>query len=228
MNSQRTHTEVAATDKQLRFLMTLANERQIDDRAKDEIIARVDRQMEMNASPLPGDEITVSKFRASEWITRLLDKPRSQGTQQKLTDTPLPLVPDGRYAVEIDGAWHLFRIWRGTRNPFVQHVYAVAGTEKGDRIYDAQERAAVLAIEKDPGQAAIDFGHRTGHCSRCGKELERNLQRWLGIGETCMKHWFADEARYEKCRIGREQLRAAGIDPTEKHDDLEPARLLAA
>jgi hypothetical protein len=135
----------------------------------------------------------------------------------------LPLVPDGRYAVQIEGEWHLFRVWRGTRDPSVQHVYAVRGTEDGTRIRDERERAAVLAVAENPGEAAVQFGHRTGCCSRCGAELDVNLARFCGIGGTCMKHWFSDEVRFEKLRAGREALRAVGLEPTEKFDDISAA-----
>jgi hypothetical protein len=132
-------------------------------------------------------------------------------------------VPDGRYAVQLDNEWKLYRVWRGTRNPDVQRLFAVQGTEKGERVSGAEELAAATAIAVDPGEAAIEFGHRTGHCSRCGEELKVNLSRELGIGPVCMKHWFADEQRYARNAVARDKLRAAGIDPADRHDNLQAA-----
>jgi hypothetical protein len=139
-------------------------------------------------------------------------------------EIPFPNVPDGRYAVQIRDTdeWDLLRVWRGTRNPAIVHVYRVKGTERGVRVEGAAERGALALIAEDPGQAAIEFGHRTGSCSRCGLELDKNLSRHLGIGPVCMKHWFDDETRLAKMRAGREELRADGIDPEDSFDRVEP------
>lgn len=134
--------------------------------------------------------------------------------------TPNPLIPAGRYAVQIDGEWQLFRVWRGTRNLAIQHVYAVKGTEEGTRLNAPNERLVATLVAKDPGLAARQFGYRTGHCGRCGKELEVNLSRKLGVGPECMKHVHTDEQRYSLMAWGRQELRDVGIDPEAKHDDL--------
>jgi hypothetical protein len=78
----------------------------------------------------------------------------------------------------------------------------------------------VLEIAKDPGEAAVMFGHRTGRCSRCGEDLKVNLSRKMGIGPVCAKHWFANDVRLARMADAREKLRAAGIDPKDSNDDL--------
>jgi hypothetical protein len=149
-------------------------------------------------------------------VLRKMDTTTAQPGQTKT------LVPDGRYAVELAGEWQLFRVWRGTRDPNVQHLYSVRGTERGERVFGALEAAAVQAIAADPGKAAREFGHRTGSCSRCGTELEVNLSRKIGVGPTCLKHWYGDEAK-TILADARETLRAAGIDPLAHNDNVAVA-----
>jgi hypothetical protein len=146
-----------------------------------------------------------------------------QAKQQAQPKVTLPLVEDGRYAVCLGGQWLLYRVWRGTRDPSVQHVYSVQGTEKGVRVYGTEERDALNAIVQDPAEAARAFGYRTGSCSRCGKELDVNLTRFMGIGPVCVKHFMEDEARYELLAESRDLLRQVGIDPADCNDDLAPA-----
>lgn len=150
-------------------------------------------------------------------IASVLRKLDTTTTQPGVTKT---LVPDGRYAVEVDGEDRLYRVWRGTRDPNVQHLYSVTGTEKGERVWGAEESAAIAAIAVDPGAAAREFGHRTGHCSRCGDPLKVNLSRKIGTGPVCLKHWFPNEQRLAILADARADLRAAGIDPLAHHDDL--------
>lgn len=131
-------------------------------------------------------------------------------------------VPAGRYAIQWPaGDWRLCRVWRGTRgdNPPV-FVYAVKGVEKGERLDRISETIALALIKKDPGKAALEFGHRTGSCSKCGKELDVNLSRKLGMGPVCMKNWFGKVERDGMRSAARDELRAAGLNPADKLDDL--------
>jgi hypothetical protein len=134
-------------------------------------------------------------------------------------------VPAGRYAVQgiKQGQladWTLLRVWKGTRNPNVVHVYVVKGTEEGERLGPVESAVALRSIAQDPGKAALEFGHRTGCCSRCAAALDKNLSRKLGVGPTCMKHWFDPEQRHSMNAKARKELRDAGLDPEAKLDDL--------
>lgn len=133
-----------------------------------------------------------------------------------------PMVPAGRYAVNAHGEWELYRVWVGSQyDPPPIHVYSVRGVEKGERCDQQEELAVLTEIAKDPGKAALEFGHRTGSCSRCGKELDVNLSRKLGVGPTCMKHWFDNETAKGMKKEARTELRADGLDPNEKYDKIE-------
>jgi uncharacterized protein DUF6011 len=153
-----------------------------------------------------------------ERVTKLAGQ---QGATQGNPSLHCPLLPPGRYAVQVDGQWQLVRVWRGTRNPNVQHVYEVRGTEKGVRMEDAELEAKVTTeIAKDPIGAAVAFGHRTGSCSKCGLTLDNNLTRFMGIGPVCIKHYTDDDTRLDMMHEARTTLRDAGIDPKGSNDDL--------
>lgn len=135
-----------------------------------------------------------------------------------------PLIPRGRYAITLNGQLALVHVWRGTRNPNVQRIYTVAShDDEGTRLNPANELAVAQAIAADPGKAAQEFGRRTGHCYRCATALEKNISRHLAVGPECMKHVFDNDRRLAMLREAREQLRAAGIEPEDKFDDLAAA-----
>lgn len=209
-----------ATDKQVALISALLDERNLlaSPKVMDEAGAMDEGEFTAYVARIRTRAPSLPRKDASAWITRLLELPKLESKP----DEPIEdLPPAGRYAIEgTDGEWSLLRVWRGTRNSYIVQVYEVKGTEKGTRLPRATEKIALRAIAKNPGQAAIDFGHRTDHCSRCGIELERNLSRRLGIGPECIKHWFGDDERLARLAEARNELRAAGIDPEAKYADL--------
>jgi hypothetical protein len=100
----------------------------------------------------------------------------------------------------------------------------VKGIEKGERLNRPNEMAVLHAIVRAGiGAAAREFGHRTGSCSRCGKGLDVNLTREIGMGEKCLESVYDRDARLGVLKDARESLRARGIDPAEKLDRLAAA-----
>lgn len=195
------------TPKQASFLLTLLAERDIDPSAAEAMEARI-----------TAGRVTAS--RASDWIERLLDKPKTLAT---LPAEPAGNVPAGRYAVPMgDDRWALVRVWIGSRTGVV-HVYAVKGTEKGERLNRTDSDFILSEIADNPAGYAAEFGHRTGCCSKCGKGLDSNLSRKLGIGPVCLANWMSKDERTAAKAKARAELRAAGIDPTGKHDSLVAA-----
>jgi hypothetical protein len=147
----------------------------------------------------------------------------------------IPLVPRGRYAVRVGDDIVFVRVWRGTENPFAQRMYLLLRAElstldphalkgiakaEGERLNYAEALAVGKAIAADPGEAAREFGSRTGACWRCSTELEVNLSRKLKMGPECMKHVYDDPQRLSLMREARKELREAGIDPAAKYADL--------
>jgi hypothetical protein len=139
-------------------------------------------------------------------------------------------VPSGRYAVQIDGEWLLVHVWRPRGNPDVQRLYSASRSgerwQRGSRIQDELERDILAAIEKDPVGAAIEFGRRTGSCSKCALELRKNLTRFMAIGPVCLKNYTDDDDRLERLHDARYYLNSVGIDPDGDYDDLGPAHAL--
>ena len=54
---------------------------------------------------------------------------------------------------------------------------------------DAQTEALVVEVASDPHAAAVAYGHQTGICSCCGRELTNELSVSLGIGPICREKW---------------------------------------
>jgi hypothetical protein len=133
---------------------------------------------------------------------------------------PLPgpdEVPAGRYAIPMDGDWILVKVWR--KEDRVATYQVTSSREQGGSL-DKYKMLPAIA-EFGAGQAAQEYGWRTGHCGRCGDRLKVNLPRKLGIGEHCMKIVYDDKTRLEMVRKARKELRAAGLDPAAKYDSLE-------
>jgi hypothetical protein len=137
-------------------------------------------------------------------------------------------VPAGRYAIPMsmfaeEQNWLFVRVWRGSRNPNVVKTYLIRALdgelEKGDEIDTRGTLNMIVAF--GPAKAAQEFGWRTGYCGRCGDKLSNNLSRKLGTGPVCMKRLWSDTARFALAKEARDELRAAGLDPTAKYDSLE-------
>ena len=47
----------------------------------------------------------------------------------------------------------------------------------------------LMEIAKDPLQAALRYGQRTGKCACCGRELTKHTSIDLGIGPICKQKW---------------------------------------
>lgn len=166
------------------------------------------RQFERNGSLSP---------KQIQAILRKLDAPGRQ---------PVPDVPSGRYAVTVGGDVRLVHVWviepeKSRSGERVQRLYEIQHVkDRGVMIKGADELAIVSEIAKNPQRAAREFGHRTGHCSRCGSGLDSNLSRVLGIGPVCLIHYAGREDAKPIRQAGRDALRDAGIDPDDVNDDL--------
>jgi hypothetical protein len=151
-------------------------------------------------------------------VTKRLDKPAGQPFQAP------PSLPSGRYAVALDGNVVLVHVWHPRGKPEVQRIYPVQGHDDkgGAALRGIDELKVAKAIAADPAKAAIEFGRRTGHCYRCGAELDVNLSKSMAVGPTCAKHVMDDETRLEMMAEHRAHIRSHGFDPNERNDDFPP------
>jgi hypothetical protein len=168
----------------------------------------------------------VNRRDASQLIDLLKASPWKKA---KVTAAPLPEVPAGRYYVReatmgVDG---FIQVDKPTTGKWAGYTFVKDITDgtswDAQRKIKGREAAAILAeIAKDPARAAQEYGFRTGHCGKCHTKLDVNLSRHMGAGPVCAVHYGIDPAPY------RDELRAAGIDPTGSNDDLSVLHAVAA
>jgi hypothetical protein len=186
----------------------------------------------------PVEFVVKKREKVGQWktfVSYTLSVPKSRRLDSEPAREQIPLVPKGRYAVRVGDDIVFVRVWRGSDNPFAQRMYLLLKAElstldprslkgiaklDGERLNYAEALNVGKAIAADPGQAAREFGSRTGSCFRCSAGLEVNLSRQLKMGPECMKHVYEDDERLERQRAARKELRDAGIDPAEKFADL--------
>jgi hypothetical protein len=171
-----------ATEKQLSFLRTLAAEREIPDDAREALLARIERK-------------DITKSRASDFITRLCDKPKVSGSfpadvvrpsQQREFD--LPDVPEGRYAIkEADDVTRFYRIDKPTEGRWAGRVFvSIQASDELHPVRDPRRRYDIISnIALDPAAATRLYGREIGSCGVCGRTLTDETSREYGIGPVC-------------------------------------------
>ena len=121
----------------------------------------------------PGREGNVSA-----WIGRMITKANELGRTAPVA------VPDGRYAVEVDGALRFYKIKNGRRPGFV--FLDVQASEDWHPIRNLGKIQQVLAvIARDTKAAMIRYGQELGQCGHCGRTLTDATSRAAGIGPVC-------------------------------------------
>lgn len=98
-------------------------------------------------------------------------------------------VAAGRYAIEIDGTVHFFRVDRPEKGKW--NGWTFVKEQASDDFYPVRgERAKTVlaAIAVDPAAAMIRYGHELGQCGNCGRTLTDEISREMGIGPECAKH----------------------------------------
>ena len=97
-------------------------------------------------------------------------------------------VPDGRYAIERDGAVKFYRVRKVTTGRWAGRTFV--NIQAGDDEFPvrfAAERAKILAaIGADVKAAAIRYGRELGKCSQCNRTLTNPESIALGIGPICL------------------------------------------
>lgn len=163
--------------------------------------------------------------RASKWIDRLLELRRTSqqqveeyGTRTGVRD--YPDVPAGRYAVDgDDGLLKFYRVDRPEEGRWAGYTFVKvqAGGEYHRLPSKSTELGVLRKIAADVRGAAVRYGRELGTCSRCGRELTKNISRELAIGPVCGKRLFGDEFSAE-VRTARESLRERGVDPDANYE----------
>lgn len=162
-----------ATTKQVNFLRTLVAEREIPETHRDFIQSQLEVGEDLDgriASDLIG------------WILEETPKP---------TKKPQPMYPEveaGRYAIDADGGTGFYRVDRPTEGKWAGYVFVKRQYGGNYERVPFEETKRVLAeIAQDPKAAAIRYGHESGACSVCGRELTDPESVKSGIGPVCAK-----------------------------------------
>ena len=162
-----------ATERQVSFLRTLAEEREcgISPEAMAEAAAKI------------------TKAEASVWISAAMAKPRKVEPSGETVQAYVPEeteVPAGRYAVEIQGSLGFFVVDRPERGRWVGFVFVrQMASDTEHPVRGARRNEALNAIKADPKAAAIRYGRELGVCGCCGRTLTDGASRAAGIGPVC-------------------------------------------
>jgi hypothetical protein len=197
---------VQPTPAQRRYIVGLAQEKQLDPALTPEQIKYLSEEM---VKPFDEQFIGVDIRRASGIIEYLKPLSRKSPAALSISD-----VPAGRYAVENEeGELRFYRVWVG-RNGHTK-LYVLHGPDSSEVPY--KSAVSILKKIEDAGirEAAIRFGLEIGACSNCGRRLTNRISRALGIGPVCGGRMFGDDFR-PMVTSKRQELIDAGYDPEEE------------
>ena len=176
------NSNLPATERQLKYLRDLAVERDIPEDACAEILKRV-------------DEGAVTKSRASDFIQRLLDKPKAPqslpatGFERPADPSAMPDVPAGRYAIREDEVTKFYKVDRPDEGRWAGYTFlAVQASDDLHPIKMTDTKRRILAkIAEDPKAALLLYGQEIGSCGHCGRTLTDETSRERGIGPVCAR-----------------------------------------
>ena len=164
-----------ASDRQLRFLAALLDEREIPATAE----ATAEERRAKGKALVASGRMTSAQ--ASKSIEFLLGQP-------KLPEQGIADVPAGRYAlVEEDGVTRFYKVDRPTEGRWEGMTFlSIFASSETHPIKDRRRKARVLAeIAADVEGSLRRYGHELGHCGVCGRELTDETSRERGIGPVC-------------------------------------------
>lgn len=174
--------EKDATEKQLGFIRSLLDERELT----EEQLSDAQEQLEAG----------IAKAQASEWISRLLEKPKkSKPVKDSSTYSPLPDVPAGRYAVTgEDGTTDFYKVDRPTDGRWKGYTFVKLLVAHGGFGDDLDEQRVAFKATRTVLQRVLDagiresmerYGKAIGRCGHCGRNLTDNESIERGIGPVC-------------------------------------------
>jgi len=166
--------EPMMTAPQKDYLLDLIEGREMTDDARAEALERL--------------EGGLTRRQASDWITKARGLPRRDSQFSQLKEV-LPDVPDGYYAIDIDGTVKFYRLdtgkdtgrWAGFRFLSVQasdDFHPIKGLDTKRRVLEA-------ILKQKPEEAAKRYGIEIGSCGVCGRTLTDETSRAYGIGPVC-------------------------------------------
>ena len=168
------------SEKQDAFIWKLMDEREVAERD------RLVKTLRIAEDP---EEPSITSNQASRIIEWLLAQPRKELNQAQTGDAwwkDLPEVAEGRYAVEMDGKLHFFKVRRPDEGKWAGYTFV--DEQAGPQEYPVKgprTRVVLALIAEAPTEALIRYGHELGRCGVCGLELTDEDSRARGIGPVC-------------------------------------------
>jgi Family of unknown function (DUF6011) len=158
-----------ATQKQLDFLSSLA----------------VVRPKWAKERKIKKGEMT--KRQASELIQEALATPA-----ERTRDETLPNVPEGYYAIDIDGTVKFYRVTRPTEGKWKGRLFV--SVQASDDFYSVKNKEKILEILEailDQGVkiSQARYGKEIGRCGICNRTLTDEVSIARGIGPVCLGKW---------------------------------------
>lgn len=162
-----------ASEKQIKFILSLEEERTIEDLHPVLIGCLSDIKM--------GYADSINKKYASRMIEILMSQPR-----KAVTNENQPEIQSGRYAIEYGGKMRFFQISSPTEGRWAGFLFV--NEQAGSEMYpvkDRRRRREILNLIANDPDALARYGQTLGYCGRCNRELTDETSRSLGLGPVC-------------------------------------------
>lgn len=172
---------VPATDKQIKFLYSLATTKELVYGTNDECVANLDR---MQASG------GISKDIASGLIGVLVKLPKRTTTPAAAKQAVA--LEDGVYRDGNGIFWMVYHTVHGANQQVAKRLVVTTntdGTFNGTWDYAGKAPLASLTpADKLSAEDAAQFGKVYGFCVRCARTLTKEESKHVGYGQTCAGH----------------------------------------
>lgn len=163
---------IIATDKQINFILSLANDRSIEE--SHPVFVGCIKDIKM------GYADSINRKYASRMIEMLLELPKTVRID-KDSD-----VPAGRYAIEFGEKMRFFHVNRPDSGRWKDYVFVIeqAGSELFS-IRSTTRRNEILRLIANDSDSLARYGQELGSCGMCGCKLTDETSRSIGIGPVC-------------------------------------------
>jgi hypothetical protein len=166
------------TERQAALVRTLLVERNFRSEQRPAWIARIQQMATVN-----GTISAMTKVQASAFIEYAFTMP-----VRKIAEAaPAVDVPEGRYAVDINGVLWFVQVDCPAEGRWAGHTFVRRQLGSDTQNLNRAQRVLVLKAIAEAGikEATIRYGHELGHCGKCGRELTNEASRTAGIGPKC-------------------------------------------
>lgn len=144
-------------------------------------------------------------YNATEHVLRIKEQRASTGVSRTMnapvltSSRPIPAdnfqyadVPTGSYALwnmQLN-RWFFFTVSRPKNGQWKGWTFLAKHVgENRVKVRDVPYQQIMSKIQREPQKCAANYGHQTGRCGMCGKELTDPKSIAKGIGPVCEKRF---------------------------------------